>query len=476
MYFRMALSTFIFFLLAILFPLLIVKETGSFSFESNMALSWFIILYTSLKLSMLALSNLQRLLEITFWLFSYIWMGLTPLSHVMLDVYAWPGSYDDNTITFALVIIVLGIISYEIGFLIAKSRYKLLSIPVHQNVNAIQMSVETIPKKWVYVVSIASLVMSVVIISKIGFSSIFQPRLVLDAIYSTAYSKTELLIYSNLQKVPVFVALLFCLIIGKYKKNNSSKNPYLLLTAILFITNILISNPISNARYWFGSVAIALCFIIFRWRKSSSALWIISLVILLLIVFPYSDVYRNSSAGTLVIQNMTKQLTEKGDYDAFQQLLNTIIYVKSNGLSYGYQLLGAVLFWLPRGIWPDKPYGTGQTVAEALGYNFTNFSSPFWAESYVNFGILGVIVMFALYGYVSYILQHKYIESQRRKNSISVLQIIVPFLAAYQLFLLRGDLLNGMAYMSCFLLFSIVFFKGKRWSKAKKIEKIEVIR
>ena len=71
-------------------------------------------------------------------------------------------------------------------------------------------------------------------------------------------------------------------------------------------------------------------------------------------------------------------------------------YVEEFGISWGNQLLGAILFFVPRSIWPSKPLGTGHTAIVALDQHyFSNVSAPLIAEGYVNFGIVGV-VLFAL--------------------------------------------------------------------------------
>ncbi|MCK6259019.1 hypothetical protein LCY76_20825 [Fictibacillus sp. KIGAM418] len=239
--------------------------------------------------------------------------------------------------------------------------------------------------------------------------------------------------------------------------------------------NLVVSNPISNPRYLFGTVFFTICFMVFKWKKGSFINAMLSMLVLVLIVFPYADIFRNSTNAKMDIQNTTEQLVSNGDYDAFQQLLNTVKYVDLKGIENGKQLLGAILFWVPRALWVEKPDGSGKMVGEYLGYKFTNLSCPLWAEGYINFGFIGVISFFFFLGYLTNILEQKFIFSGKSRNFTFSL-VWVPFLAAYQLFLLRGDLLNGIAYMSAFILFSIVYIKIGQKREKVKLLKIQALR
>lgn len=67
------------------------------------------------------------------------------------------------------------------------------------------------------------------------------------------------------------------------------------------------------------------------------------------------------------------------------------------GSSYG----AAVFAFVPRKIWPDKPRGPGSLYAQSfLGEVREGLAVPVWAtaEEYWNFGLLGVILISALYG------------------------------------------------------------------------------
>ena len=132
------------------------------------------------------------------------------------------------------------------------------------------------------------------------------------------------------------------------------------------------------------------------------------------------------------------------NYDAFSNITVTIEYVSKYGFSYGYQLLGGLLFFVPRAIWTAKPYSTGQVIGEYLiddyGFNFSNLSNSIVSESFVNFGIIGVII-------VPVILAYFFIKMIKWLNDSNYLKKIMAFyFAMHLIFLLRGDFTNGFSY------------------------------
>lgn len=459
MYLRTYLCFLTFILLSFVFPVVIFIEKTTVLSNTNVAITYLIILYCSFKLAYLSFKNEQRILELTFWLFTYIWMGLVPFTHLLTGTYSWDASFYPQDLFFqSLGIIILGFISYDLGIFFANKKNK----KAKDSEYTLSGNSKSISKQWMNICILISFVLSFIITELLGgFGQLFLSRNDLSALYGDSFTKTNGLILSNLQKVPIFVCLVFVIYLNKLKSKNKKmvlKKKYLFLVSILLLANIIINNPISNPRYWFGSIIITVIMIMFKWGKRSFSNWVIGLSLILLVIFPYADLFRGSTNFSLDVKPLSYQLTEKGDFDAFQQLMNTVNYVHAIGPLWGKQFLGAILFWIPRSIWINKPVGTGQLVAEFSGYRYTNLSCPLWAESYINFGYFGVILIFFMWGYFTSIMQNKYIEENIGDN-ISLSRIIIPFISGYQIFLLRGDLLNGVAYLSCFILFSYLLLK-----------------
>jgi len=128
------------------------------------------------------------------------------------------------------------------------------------------------------------------------------------------------------------------------------------------------------------------------------------------------------------------------DYDAFWQVANAFSYGLDGLIEPGRQALGSVLFWVPRGVWPDKPVDTGILLAQYRGYSFQNLSAPLWAEFLVNGGISVLIVGFLLLGYSLRVMDSRLLPAFNAAGYWAIVGAIFP---VYMTILLRGSLLQA---------------------------------
>ncbi|MGI2327618.1 hypothetical protein [Planococcus sp. YIM B11945] len=457
MFTKTFLALIIFLLHLLLFPYLIVKDDPSLSYNTVSIVAYIIIIYSTSKLCYLTLKNNQRVLELSFWVFTYVFMGLTPFAHSVSNHYSWEGNYTALEELTGLSIVLIGIAAYEIGILI--SRIYQTTSQKKQMMDTSQIKkIMVINKKRLYVMAFLSLTLTVLLLLNFGgFSTLFITRFERSAQYNE-YGKAGSLILTNLLRVPLFVCLVITIFIYKNEIDSKMKSKYYWIVFALIVLNLIISNPLSNARYWFGTLIIALFMSMFKWKKYFFGIWTIALSIFLVGVFPYSDIFRVSRENSISLNTFLYQITQSGDFDAFQQILNAVQYTKEFGIAGGTQLIGALLFFVPRSLWESKPLGSGQLISEAMGYEYTNLSLPLWGESLLNFGFLGVFFVFFLYGFLTSKLQKKFIRDLEFPK-VTFIKILIPFLMGYQLFLLRGDLINGISYMSAYILFAFLFTK-----------------
>ena len=456
---RYMYATLLFLVAGGLLPLLFLPRSDWGQLDAPLVMSLAVLVYSAAMLSYPVAANKERILDMTFWLFAYVFLGLVPLVQLAESRFPWPDTYGDGTLVTAQLMTLAGLLAYHAGTLLGKPSKA--SPPAPGN-PAADFAKPGGTRRFLVVSGLAILISGALLVQSGGIHSLFLPRNALQNVYET---KSQGLIADQLIKVPVFVCLIFGLTLWKRRLFRSALPK--LTTLLLLALCLVVSNPISNARYWFGSVMLTLCLLFVPWRRIGRFGWTAGYLLLFIVVFPYTDLFRNNLDGDIQTAGISDIFVQKGDYDAFQMSLNAVEYVGANGTTHGKQLLGALLFWVPRSLWEAKPLSSGQLLGEASGYFYTNLSCPLWAEGYLNGGLSGVVLLFAVYGFVSRRLQSKYEES-RRLSTMSIYRIIVPFLSAYQVFLLRGDLMNALAYMSSFLLFAYLFARRSGGGSLRK--------
>lgn len=272
--------------------------------------------------------------------------------------------------------------------------------------------------------------------------------------------------------VPALLALLFYtrrLVTSRQARRSPST---VLVWIALAILNIIVNNPISNARYWFLTVLVSLLFTAF---PSSAAMYrsVLAMgVVGALVLFPYADRFRYDDAGYRPVQSSSvfEPLATK-DYDQTVMFANTISWVDTRGHTYGRQLAGSALFFVPRAVWSGKPEDTGVRVGQWMGMNMTNLSAPMWTELWVDFGAAGMVGGLALIGYAAARTDRRYARAVSREGSGpgSVLAIAAPLIAGYTFILLRGPLLQSVGKLAigvlCLLL--VTSFRGRNGPRTR---------
>lgn len=212
---------------------------------------------------------------------------------------------------------------------------------------------------------------------------------------------------------------------------------------------ILVNNPISTPRFWslsvYGSLAVL------GFAKDRAALGRIVrvvpvvVVVAAMFVLPYADVFRRSLDATIEARSPTELMTQKGDYSSWSHTLLAVSYVRAHGTRKGAQTAGVALFFVPRSVWPAKPVSTAIVVADDAGLpNYLNPASPLPAEVYVDYGILGTAVVFALLGGAVSRLDDRFEELVGTGRIPSLGALLVPFLGVYAIYVLRGSLASSV--------------------------------
>jgi hypothetical protein len=386
------------------------------------------------------------------------------------------GSYASANIVTTFIIIFFGLVSFEFGWWLGRINSPIIKVAIkHSRIFRYIMF------KRILILSIFAMMGIIIIIWKLGgIESVFLPRteqIIMLIEFSKGENQVKLQLLSTFLRVPIFIALILLSAIWLHDRKKSKGDDHFtfwkkcLLLGVLAV-NLFINNPISSPRYWFGTIVLSLIFLMARWRsKISFSFLMTGIIILLLFIFPFADMFRYSiNIDKSVLQesgSISEPLIKKGDYDTFQQLINTTAYVEDNGIAFGNQMLGTLLFWVPRNVWSGKPVPSGVMVAAYKGYEYTNLSMPLWGEAYIDGGILGVILIFVIYGIIVSVIENIYINNYA--NVPNFLNVFVPVYAAYQLFMLRGTLMSAFAYFIPIVMFLFIATKSNKRNNIRNI-------
>lgn len=310
-----------------------------------------IIILSSFRLSYIIINKSIKILELTFYIFVYVFLGLAPLIQIDNGIFPWGFNiYRSSEIFHANIIILLGLLGFEIGLKLADKKNKFNK--------GTEISKSDFKSFFIY--TAISITVFIVVTALIGLENVFKPRN--DAITATGLQSSSNLILNKLQEVPMYIGLVFGLVLWKYK-DEKNKLTYLNLSIIsilvfLLLFNLILNTPISSARFWVGTIYMSIIIIFIKWKPFTQSILVISIFSIFIFVFPYADLFRDSLDVDLEFVNFSTSFLS-GDYDAFQQIMNSVKYTDIAGYSFGYQLLGVLFFWVPRSIWLDKPVGSG---------------------------------------------------------------------------------------------------------------------
>lgn len=416
--------------------------------------------YTSARLCWIAGTGEIRPIAATFWMFCFTALACAPLAQVTLDRY--PFLVDHALVLPATLLVAAGCIAWDLGYLFAPYVPKMGPRSAPQRLRQVN-------DRRLLLVGVGGVCASAVYIASVGPARFFQSRRDL-AEGLASYRENGQAASGFLQafgQVPVFVAfaLLTCVLIrDPDRRTGRAKLAWLTLLAV----NVVVNNPISNARFWFITVALGLLFALPTLGSRGFRAIVVGGVVAALVVFPYSDYFRVEAGNRTPLQtdSIVETLAVK-DFDQVIMTANAMWWIDARGgHTYGEQALGAALFFVPRAVWPEKPIDTGVEVGRAMrNAANVNLSSPLWAELYVDFGWIGTILGFGLLGVLARRGDELFLlirQSVRRRAY--VIDLVIPAVAAYEFILLRGPLLQAMSRLSVLLL--VLWFVRARATEA----------
>lgn len=420
---------------------IIILSKNGINYDFNiLILSFFISAFSLVR--MLNDNSRPYSLNNIFHAFFLLFMGIAPAFQYKYNSTFWDSTKLNTTDYFLgniLTIIIL--LSYNLFYLFFELKEKKFGSNIPNNV------IYRIPKY-----GLKSKIF-LLLISMLSFFLFFLSRqfnILTLLIKSTSElpQSLNLIIDIFIRPIPI-ICLVFYKIFNK---------KFSLFEIFIFLIAIIGNIPIAMSRFQAAALYIPVLIVYFPIlrRNINFSLAIIAGVLL---IFPFLGQFRNFGNNDISF-GFDPSLFLKEDFDSFQ---NFVLSIKSESITYGWQLLGVIFFFIPRSIWPDKPIGSGHQMAENMNLTFSNISMNYFAEGYINFGYLGIFLFIILIAYLNSSLDKIYWKNQQN----IFMQIAFPFLIGMEFFILRGDLMSSFAY-TCGILFAISFvyiFTTKRNSK-----------
>ena len=398
----------------------------------------------------------------SFIIFNYLFFFLAPVFQIsaMNDLnFRFPNDFAFNTssVVFANLLILIFNIVFIFSYLYFKDKKLGKNKEQATEVN------------FKYNTPLAILVLLVVCVAIAVFNYDYLLKDISESVYIIKDESTSLLLLKK--KFLFFTPLGGIVLTLKHLQMTGKINSntfFVVLSLVIFIVLLFFfKNIFTEKRNTLGPIYIALIYLFFPKLLNSNAKFFLFMFLSMVIIFPLSSTLTHIDASleqifvkpSLIYESFLRFGTISGafeslHYDAFSNIMATVEYVKLYGLSWGYQLLGVCLFFVPRSLWTTKPLSTGELIGNHLfdttPRNFTNLSNSVVSEGFINFGFIGIVVLAIVLAYfiIKFIIWHR--------SEDCLKQFIAFYFAVHLMFLLRGDLTNGFSYFIGPLL-SVVF-------------------
>jgi oligosaccharide repeat unit polymerase len=267
-------------------------------------------------------------------------------------------------------------------------------------------------------------------LGEIGFNNMLSRQ---TSYFPNNIQYQQLILDYSIRLMPVVIA---------YFALHHLKHKFWILKILTLIPVLFLFFPLGGmSRFIIGVVYLMLLMPFFSKKEYRHGL-IPILLIGLLFVFPSIDFFRNNAIENIANFELSFASFTSMDFDSYFMTVQTYRYVMDEGLTYGNQLIGALFTFIPRTLWEAKPVITGMLVTNTLGGEFWNVSSSIIAESVIDFGIFGLIVM--PFGMAILI---KGMDKLILKSNMLFIQPSFYILLGYTFFHMRGSLLTTFGFM-----------------------------
>lgn len=433
-----------------------------------------VLVLASARLAWLVRRGERRLLEMTFWVFTYTFMGLAALAQIR------DRSSPDTVVRLswdlvpsAAGLVLFGAVAFVAGSYVASRMSQRTEADGNKDADTERVVGGTdrggaalgwtVSYRKLLVFSMFTILLNLYYLAHVGVVQFTRSRIdalvAYDAVWSAGSAGVLILPATYMSLLVGWVAWMRlrresqALAAAGYQTPPSIGRVSLFFVIVIGVLLANTMNPVSNARYLSGTamLAAAVAFGLFSTPNRFRTM-VVSFILALIVIFPLADAFRFSDSAEFKTSGPIESLLS-ADYDSFAQVTNGLLVAARDGIEPGRQFLGVVLWAYPRSAWPAKPEDTGILLANDRGYPFTNLSAPIWVEFYMNGGWILVGLGMAFLGYLFYRCDTAIDKQMQYSAMPTVLGTIIPF---YLLILLRGSLLQAMSYLTLIIICALV--------------------
>lgn len=433
--------------LSVLMPVALLAELPDVGRSRAWVWTVGVLIWSGFRLSLLISAGAPRLFDFFFHLYCYIFMGIGPTAQIRTDSLSTTTQGIDPALDVPTAqVVVGGILCYEIGrgVLVFLERRRAEAQARRPEV----LGEQPFGRALALVSPLRSLALGAVgfaaaayYVAKIGVGSLFVSRATSREMITLAWSDPAT--QAIVRALAIFPLLVCVGAVNELRRSSrgSSRFLYVMVMLVAMVALLSVVNPISSARYTFGTVLFA--FVIFAGplrTRLSATITMASTLAGFLLLFPLADAFRRDEANFAGRGGFFAEYVGNADYDSFWQIANALLFWLDGLVEPLNQFFGSIFFWVPRAIWADKPIDTGILLAQYRGYSFSNLSAPAWAEMLVNGGPVAVVIGFLILGVVLRKLDSLIVPAFRTGGWLTLVGAIFP---VYLMILLRGSLLQA---------------------------------
>lgn len=408
-------------------------------------------------------------LSLMFFTYHLNYFAIPGIFHVKSNAFPFYGTaYSrDLQLEGALIVLLFAIFSFT----------GMIAVDLSKNKTPISATADHFPRFHaneirLYVAFAVSFIYLVYVINVIGIDNLVVRRLDFDrSAFGEQATIRELYLLSS--RSVSFTCLLFSLL---FWRTFSLRLVAIGISSISLSLFFIINFPPALPRFVLASYLIVVICLLFRANTRNKFFFYGLFGLGVTTLFPYFS-YLGRGEGEFSIDMFT-YYRESGDFDGFQSVLNILQYVKDHGYHYGYQLLGALMAWVPRALWSTKPEPTGSIGAMNSGYEFLNISSPISAELYIDFGYAGVTFIAVFVGYYIRKIDRKVHNGWNTSSMTLNRKLAIAVFSSFFMILLRGPLIGAanVLYVEIFIVLLMATFVRGRIEQSTPISKTDKTR